>query len=87
MVKSCKDKALHEQGLLPEIQKAVIATNGKLTPNFEYISTLREENLKKSLTTRKKEQLSIEFDKSKSVFQNNTTVIENIQGETLDFAK
>jgi hypothetical protein len=65
----------------------VIATNGKLTPNFEYISTLREENLKKSLTTRKKEQLSIEFDKSKSVFQNNTTVIENIQGETLDFAK
>jgi hypothetical protein len=65
----------------------VIATNGKLAPNFEYISALREENLKKSLTTRKKEHLSIEFDKTKSVFQNNITVIENIQGETLDFSK
>ena len=44
MVKSDKDKDLEEQGLLPELKRAVIASNKKLTPNFQYINLLRKEN-------------------------------------------
>lgn len=32
------NKPLDEQDLIPEIKKAVIAYDGKLTPSFEYIS-------------------------------------------------
>lgn len=56
-------------------------------PSFEYIARLKEENLKKSLATRKKEHLDMEFDKTNSVMFNNVAVIENIQGEALDFTK
>ncbi len=54
IAKSDKEKPLEEQGLLPEIERAVIACGGKLMPSFEYISKLKEENLNKSLATRKK---------------------------------
>ena len=56
-------------------------------PSFEYIARLKEENMKKSLATRKKEHLDMEFDKTNSVMFNNVAVIENIQGEALDFTK
>jgi hypothetical protein len=37
----------------------VIACGGKLMPSFEYIGKMKEENLKKSLATQKKEHLSM----------------------------
>lgn len=32
------NKPLDDQGLIPEIKKAVIACDGKLMPSFEYIT-------------------------------------------------
>lgn len=86
-MKSDKSKDIEEQQLVPELKKAVIAYNGKLSPNFEYIRKLKEENLNKSLASKRKTKNSMEFDKSSSVFQNNVTVIDNIQGEALDFSQ
>lgn len=37
-------KPLDEYKFLPEVEGAIIASNGKLTPNFEYINELREQN-------------------------------------------
>lgn len=37
-------KPLEEHQFLPEVEGAIIASNGKLTPNFEYINELREQN-------------------------------------------
>jgi hypothetical protein len=53
----------------------VIACGGKITQNFEYIIKLKEENLKKSLASRKKEHIDMEFDKTSSVYQNNVAYI------------
>eukprot|EP01017_Pseudomicrothorax_dubius_P030263 TRINITY_DN3759_c0_g2_i1.p1 TRINITY_DN3759_c0_g2~~TRINITY_DN3759_c0_g2_i1.p1 ORF type:complete len:557 (+),score=152.08 TRINITY_DN3759_c0_g2_i1:52-1722(+) len=39
-------KPLVEQGLPPEIERAVVTLNGELTPNFSYITRLREANEK-----------------------------------------
>ena len=44
MVKSDASKDIDEQGLIPELKKAVITSNGKLTPMFEYITELRTKN-------------------------------------------
>ena len=43
LARSDKNKPLEEQGLPPELERAVIAYNGKLTPRFEYIPALRIE--------------------------------------------
>jgi len=61
LVKSDASKDIDEQGLVPELKKAVITTKGKLTPNFEYIQALREKNEQKSLKTmmRKKDENKI----------------------------
>lgn len=37
-------KPLEDYTFLPEVEGAIIASNGKLTPNFEYINELREQN-------------------------------------------
>ncbi|CAO1402727.1 unnamed protein product [Diamesa hyperborea] len=37
-------KSMDEHKFLPEVEGAIIASNGKLTPNFEYINELREQN-------------------------------------------
>lgn len=44
IVKSDAKAPIEEQDLLPELKRAVITVNGKLTPNFEYIAKLRAEN-------------------------------------------
>ncbi len=53
-------KPLDEQGLLPELKKAVIACHGSLTPSFQYITKLREErsadSMKKLTQSKMKEK-------------------------------
>lgn len=44
LVKSDQNLDIDEQGLIPELKRAVITSNRKLTPNYEYIEKLREEN-------------------------------------------
>ena len=44
LVKSDQNLSFEEQDLIPELKRAVITSNGKLTPNFEYITKLREQN-------------------------------------------
>jgi alpha-aminoadipic semialdehyde synthase len=56
LVKSDKNAPIDEQGLLPELKRAVIASNGKLTPNFEYINDLRLKNMASEKTMVKKTQ-------------------------------
>lgn len=51
-------KPLDEQGLIPEIKKSVIALNGKLTPDFEYINELREKHKQKMNTMMKKKEVN-----------------------------
>jgi hypothetical protein len=51
---SDKDKPIEEQGLPAELQRAIIACNGKLTPKFEYIPALRAEVLENILASSKK---------------------------------
>lgn len=38
IARSDMNKPFDEQELIPEIKKAVIACDGKLTPNYEYIT-------------------------------------------------
>lgn len=38
---SDQNKSLKEQGLVPEIERAVICCNASLCPDYEYISSLR----------------------------------------------
>jgi hypothetical protein len=80
LVRSDKNKPLNEQALPAELAKAVITCHGKLTPNYEYIAKLREENEKQSMTTKKKQLHTMEFDPSNSVMQKNVTIVKNIQG-------
>lgn len=44
IIDSDATRPLDEHVLLPEVEGAIIASNGKLTPNFEYINELREQN-------------------------------------------
>lgn len=46
ILKSDASKPLEEHEFLPEVDGAIIASNGKLTPNFEYINELRESNMR-----------------------------------------
>ena len=55
LAKSDKSKPLDDQNLPDELKRAVIACGGRLTPNFEYIEKMREENEQKSLRSKKKE--------------------------------
>jgi hypothetical protein len=41
-----------------EIKRAVITSNGKLTPNFEYITELRQRNHEKMNTLMKKREVN-----------------------------
>ena len=45
LAKSDKNKPLKEQGLPAELEKAVVACNGSLMPNYAYIPLLRQEVL------------------------------------------
>lgn len=44
LVKSDQNLPFEEQDLIPELKRAVITSNGKLTPKYEYITKLREQN-------------------------------------------
>lgn len=46
IMQSDAKKSLDEHNFTPAVQGAIIASNGKLTPNFEYIQDLRQLNLK-----------------------------------------
>jgi alpha-aminoadipic semialdehyde synthase len=48
ILKSDASKPLEEHDFLPEVEGAIIASNGKLTPNYEYINELREANSRKN---------------------------------------
>ena len=84
---SDKSKPLDEQKLPAQLKKAVIACGGKLTPNFEYIEKMREENEQKSMRTKKKDERTLEFEKTSSVMYDNVKNVQNIEGEALDFSK
>lgn len=72
-----------------ELERAVITSNGKLTPDFEYIAQLREENEQKSMATKKRQEQHAEqeFEISNSVMNKNVKKVEDIQGEALDFSQ
>lgn len=68
MVKSNQNAPIDEQGLIPELKRAVIVSNGKLTPSFEYISKLREENeLQMNTMMKKKQSNKIEIGATESI--------------------
>lgn len=46
ILKSDAFKPLEEHQFLPEVEGAIIASNGELTKNFEYINELREQNIR-----------------------------------------
>ncbi|KAB7495264.1 Alpha-aminoadipic semialdehyde synthase, mitochondrial [Armadillidium nasatum] len=48
----CSDakKEFEEKNFCPEVASAVLASNGKLTPNFEYIAELRRRNRAKNMS-------------------------------------
>lgn len=80
LARSDKNKPLDEQGLPGELKRAVMTCHKKLTPAYEYIPKLREENLQKSLASKKKSENYQEFDKTNSLQQHNVTKVENIKG-------
>ncbi|XP_022910037.1 alpha-aminoadipic semialdehyde synthase, mitochondrial [Onthophagus taurus] len=48
IIKSDATKPLESQSFLPAVESAIIASNGKLTNNFEYINELRKVGIKSS---------------------------------------
>lgn len=54
IVRSDKNLPLEQQNLISEIKKAVIACGGKLMPDFEYITELREKHKQKMNTMMRK---------------------------------
>lgn len=42
IVKSDPNLPFEKQMLIPELKRAMITLNGKLTPNFEYIEKMRQ---------------------------------------------
>lgn len=88
LVKSDASKDIDEQGLIPELKRAVITTKGKLTPNFQYIQELREKNEQKlNSMMKKKEENKIEIGATESVLHENVSIIskEKIKPEQLSF--
>lgn len=65
-----------QQTLIPELKRAIIALNGKLTPGFEYIQKLREENDSLLNTMVKKEQIiKAEVGQTSSILHENVIII------------
>ena len=88
LVKSDKNLPFEEQQLIPELKRAVITSNGKLTPNFEYIAKLREEKeLQMNTMMKKKEVNKVEIGATESVMHENVGIVakEKIKPEVLDF--
>lgn len=88
LVKSDASKPIDEQGLIPELKRAVITANGQLTPNFEYIAELRKKNEMEMTSMMKKKQNNVvEVDATMSVLHDNVSLIskDNIKGEALSF--
>lgn len=88
MVKSDANKPIDEQGLIPELKRAVITSNGQLTPMFEYIAELRKHNeFEMNTMMKKKEDNKIEVGATESVLHDNVSIIpkDKIKGETLSF--
>ena len=76
--------------MLPELKRAVITTNGALTPNFYYIQELREKNQIQEKTMMKKtEEKKAEVGATASVLHENVALInpKNIKPKTLDFSE
>ena len=66
----------------------MITSNGKLTPNFEYIAKLREEKeLQMNTMMKKKEANKVEIGATESVMHENVGIVakEKIKPEVLDF--
>ena len=78
LARSDKNKPLEEQALPAELTRAVIACHSKLTPSYEYIAKMREENEQKSLATKKKMEHPKEFDPSNSMMQYNVKKVKDI---------
>lgn len=90
LVRSDASLPIEEQNLIPELKRAVITSNGRLTPNFEYIEKLREQNEFQMNTMMKKKDINkVEIDATSSVLHENVTIIskDKIQGERLDFSE
>ena len=88
LVKSDATKDIEEQNLIPELKRAVITANGKLTPNFEYIAELRKQNeMEMSSMMKKKQNNQVEVDATQSVLHENVSLIskDKIKGEALSF--
>lgn len=74
--------------MIPELKRAVITTNGKLTPNFYYINDLREKNENKMNTMLKNHQeTKDEVGATESVLHQNVSIIskDKIKPEKLSF--
>lgn len=83
IARSDMNKPLNQQGLTPQVRKSVIALNGKLTPDYEYINELREKNkLKMNTMMKKKEVNKIEVGATESILHTNVSIIpkEKIKG-------
>lgn len=90
IVKSDKNVAIEEQDLLPELKRCVITTNGKLTPNFEYIKDLREKNEMQDKTVVKKtEEKKGEIGATASVLHQNVSIVKPKKEDkkVLDFSE
>ena len=62
-MKSDASKHLDEQNLIPELKRAVVTSNGKLTPNFEYITQLRQKNeMEMASISKNKRDSTVEVD-------------------------
>lgn len=48
IINSDAKRSLEEHNFLPEVSSAIIASNGKLTPAFEYIQELRQTTINRS---------------------------------------
>ena len=88
LVKSDQNLPLDEQGLIQELKRAVITSNGKLTPSFEYITIQREKNeLQMNTMMKKKEVNKVEVGATQSILHDNVTIIskDKIKPEKLVF--
>lgn len=70
IMKSDMSKPLAEQGLPPQIQRAVIADKGRLTNLFTYITKLREQKRKLAKNVSPDSPITI---RKNSIFRNNRT--------------
>lgn len=57
IVQSNAEKPLDQHKFMPEVHGAIIASNGQLTPNFEYIQELRQQTLSRHKSDNDNSQL------------------------------